>query len=128
MPALAASQEMQDRAAHLGYDWPTVDGVIEKLQEELGELLDARTPADRREELGDLLMVAVNLGRRHGVEAETALRAANEKFRRRFGSVERQAAARGVALRDLDFAALDELWDGAKAEEALARTRIGEQA
>jgi len=128
MPALAASQEMQDRAAHLGYDWPTVDGVVEKLQEELRELLDARTQENRREELGDLLMVAVNLGRRHGVEAETALRAANEKFRRRFGSVERQAAARGVALRDLDFAALDELWDGAKAEEALARTGIGEQA
>ena len=122
MPALAASQEMQDRAAHLGYDWPTVDGVVEKLREELGELLDAGTAEERREELGDLLMVAVNLGRRHGVEAETALRAANEKFRRRFGSVERQAAERGVALRDLDFAGLDELWDAAKAEEARARS------
>jgi len=117
MPALAASQEMQDRAANLGYDWPTVDGIVEKVREELGELLDAETTEHRREELGDLLMVAVNLGRRHGIEAETALRAANEKFRRRFRSVERQAAERGVALRDMDFETLDELWDAAKAEE-----------
>ena len=88
-----------------------------RCSEELGELLAARDVEERREELGDLLMVVVNLGRRHGVEAETALRAANEKFRRRFRSVERQAAERGVALRDLDFATLDAMWDAAKAEE-----------
>jgi tetrapyrrole methylase family protein/MazG family protein len=117
MPALAASQEMQERAANLGYDWPTVDGIVDKVREELDELLTAETSDHRREELGDLLMVAVNLGRRYGIEAETALRAANEKFRRRFRSVERQAAERGVALRDLDFTTLDELWDAAKAEE-----------
>jgi tetrapyrrole methylase family protein/MazG family protein len=121
MPALAASQEMQERASHLGYDWPTVDGIVGKVHEELGELLAAETTDHRREELGDLLMVVVNLGRRQGVEAETALRAANDKFRRRFHSVERQAAERGVALRDLDFAALDELWRAAKIEEALAK-------
>ena len=62
-------------------------------------------------------MVLVNVARRHGIEAEAALRAANDKFRRRFASVERQAAERGVALRDLDFEALDELWEAAKAEE-----------
>jgi MazG family protein len=118
MPALAASQEMQERAASLGYDWPTVDGIVEKVREELGEVLDADGHEHRREELGDLLMVVVNLARRHGVEAEAALRAANEKFRRRFRSVERQAASRGVALRDLDFDELDRLWDAAKAEEA----------
>ncbi len=115
LPALAASQEMQDRAAHLGYDWPTVDGIVEKVHEELAELLTADSEANRREELGDLLMVAVNYGRRHGIEAEAALREANDKFRRRFREVERLAAERGVALRDLDFAALDELWDAAKA-------------
>ncbi|MFI5225371.1 MAG: nucleoside triphosphate pyrophosphohydrolase [Candidatus Limnocylindrales bacterium] len=115
LPALAASQEMQDRAAHLGYDWPTVEGIVEKVHEELAELLNAHSEANRREELGDLLMVAVNYGRRHGIEAEAALREANEKFRRRFREVERLAADRGVALRDLDFAALDELWDAAKA-------------
>jgi tetrapyrrole methylase family protein/MazG family protein len=115
LPALAASQEMQERAAHIGYDWPSVDGVIEKVHEELAELLAARTDAERSEELGDLLMVLVNVGRWHGIEAEAALRAGNDKFRRRFREVERLAAERGVALRDLDFAALDELWDQAKA-------------
>ena len=69
------------------------------------------------EEFGDLLFVLVNVARRRGIEAEAAIRAANAKFRRRFASVERQAAAQGVALRDLDFAALDALWDNAKAEE-----------
>jgi len=114
LPALAASQEMQDRAANLGYDWPSIDGVIEKVHEELGELLAADTQADRREELGDLLMVLVNVGRKHGIQAEAALREGNDKFRRRFREVERLAAERGVALRDLDFAGLDELWDAAK--------------
>jgi MazG family protein len=117
MPALAASQEMQERAANLGYDWPTVDGIVEKVREELEELLAASSDGERREELGDLLMVVVNLGRRYGVEAEAALRAGNEKLRRRFRSVERQAAERGVELRSLDFETLDAMWDAAKAEE-----------
>ncbi|MBF6605454.1 MAG: nucleoside triphosphate pyrophosphohydrolase [Chloroflexi bacterium] len=115
LPALAASQEMQERAANLGYDWPTIDGVIDKVHEELGELLAADSDANRREELGDLLMVLVNVGRKHGIQAEAALREANGKFRRRFGEVERLARERGVALRDLDFDALDALWDAAKA-------------
>jgi tetrapyrrole methylase family protein / MazG family protein len=114
LPALAASQEMQERAAHIGYDWPSIDGVIAKVHEELAELLAARTDAERSEELGDLLMVLVNVGRWHGIEAEAALRAGNDKFHRRFREVERLAAERGVALRDLDFAALDALWDQAK--------------
>jgi tetrapyrrole methylase family protein / MazG family protein len=118
MPALAASQEMQERAAHLGYDWPSVEGILEKVAEELGELAEAEGPAARAEELGDLLMVVVNLARHHDVDAEAALRTANQKFRRRFGIVERLAAERGVALRDLSFAQLDELWDAAKAELA----------
>jgi tetrapyrrole methylase family protein / MazG family protein len=118
LPALAASQEMQERAANLGYDWPSIDGVLDKVAEELDELRRAANPAERREEFGDLLMVLVNVARKEGIESEAALRAANDKFRRRFRSVERGAARRGVALRDLDFAALDELWDAAKAEEA----------
>ena len=117
MPALAASQEMQERAAALGYDWPTIDGILDKVAEELQELAEAPDEASRREEFGDLLLVIVNVGRRMGIDTETALRAASDKFRRRFASVERQAAERGVALRDLDFAALDALWDAAKAEE-----------
>jgi tetrapyrrole methylase family protein/MazG family protein len=118
LPALAASQEMQERAANIGYDWPTIDGVLDKVSEELDELRRAGTAAEQREEFGDLLMVLVNVARKEGIEAEAALRAANDKFRRRFRSVERQAAERRVALRDLDFAALDELWDAAKREEA----------
>jgi tetrapyrrole methylase family protein/MazG family protein len=118
LPALASSQEMQERAANLGYDWPSIEGVLDKVLEEVEELRAAPTDLDWAEEFGDLLFVLVNVARKHGIEAEAALRAANDKFRRRFRSVERQAAAQGVALRDLDFAALDELWHTAKAEEA----------
>jgi MazG family protein len=117
MPALAASQEMQERAANLGYDWPSIDGVLDKVVEEANELRDAASDAETAEEFGDLLFVLVNVARRRGIEAEAAVRAANAKFRRRFASVERGAAAQGVALRDLDFDALDALWDAAKAEE-----------
>jgi tetrapyrrole methylase family protein/MazG family protein len=120
MPALAASQEMQERAAHLGYDWPEIVGILDKIHEELAELDAAVTDAERREEVGDLLLVVVNLARRHGVEAEAALRAAADKFRRRFRRVERMARERGVQLRDMSFAELDELWDAAKAEERSA--------
>jgi MazG family protein len=122
MPALAASQEMQDRAAHLGYDWPSLEGVLDKVVEETNELRDAAVggdPAAWVEEFGDLLFVLVNVARKRDVDAEAAVRGANSKFRRRFASVERQAAERGVALRDLDFDALDALWDTAKAEERM---------
>jgi tetrapyrrole methylase family protein / MazG family protein len=117
LPALAASQEMQERAANLGYDWPSIDGVLEKVREEVDELLAAPDERARAEELGDLLFVLVNVARRQGIEAEASLRGANDKFRRRFRHVEGAAAARGVALRDLSFEALDELWDAAKAHE-----------
>jgi tetrapyrrole methylase family protein/MazG family protein len=120
MPALAAAQEMQERAAHLGYDWPEIVGILDKVLEELAELEAAATDAERQEEIGDLLLVIVNLARRHGVEAEAALRAAADKFRRRFRRVERMARERGVQLRDMSFADLDELWDAAKAEERAA--------
>jgi nucleoside triphosphate diphosphatase len=121
LPALAASQEMQERAANLGYDWPSIEGVLDKVTEELAELRAATSAEERREEFGDLLMVLVNVARKEGIETEGALRGANDKFRRRFRSVERQAEERGVALRDLEFATLDEMWDQAKAEEAAAK-------
>ena len=117
LPALAASQEMQERAANIGYEWPTIEGVLDKVTEELAELRAAETPAEQAEEYGDLLFVLVNVARWQGIEAEAALRAANDKFRRRFASVERQAREHEVALRDLSFAELDELWNAAKAEE-----------
>jgi MazG family protein len=121
MPALAASREMQERAANIGYDWPSIEGVLDKVIEETEELREAEAADDApgwAEEFGDLLFVLVNVARKRGVDAEAAMRAANAKFRRRFGSVERAAAAQGVTLRELDFAALDALWDAAKAEEA----------
>jgi len=122
LPALAASQEMQERAATIGYDWPSLEGVLDKVIEETEELREAAEDGDEAawaEEFGDLLFVLVNVARKRGVEAEAAVRAANAKFRRRFASVERQAAERGVALRDLDFEALDALWDSAKGEERI---------
>ena len=84
--------------------------------------------AERREEVGDLLMVAVNLARKHGVDAESALRAANAKFKARFDIVERLAAERGVALRDLPFDELDRLWDAAKVEIAQHRETTTQEA
>jgi MazG family protein len=120
MPALAASQEMQERAAALGYDWPDMQGVLDKVAEELGELAEASDQRDRQEEFGDLLLVVVNVARKLGIESEAALRQANDKFRNRFRRVERMVAERGAAIRDLNFEALDELWDAAKAEERAA--------
>jgi tetrapyrrole methylase family protein / MazG family protein len=117
LPALAASQEMQERAANIGYEWPAIEGVLDKVHEELAELRAAATPAEQAEEYGDLLFVLVNVARWEGIEAEAALRAANDKFRRRFASVERQARDRDVQLKDLTFEELDVLWDAAKAEE-----------
>jgi len=123
LPALAASQEMQERAAAIGYDWPDVEGVLDKVAEELGELAAAHGAAEQTEEFGDLLLVVVNVGRKLGIESEAALRAANRKFRNRFRRVERLVAERGVAIKDLDFAALDALWDAAKAQEREAGAR-----
>jgi tetrapyrrole methylase family protein/MazG family protein len=120
LPALAASHEMQERAAALGYDWPDVEGVLDKVTEELAELAAATSSAEQREEFGDLLLVVSNVGRKLGIESEAALRAANAKFRDRFRRVERMVAERGVPMRDLDFGTLDAYWDAAKAEERRA--------
>jgi tetrapyrrole methylase family protein/MazG family protein len=119
LPALAASQEMQDRAAGLGYDWPDIEGVIDKIGEEAGELLDASTAKERAEEFGDLLMVMVNLGRRLGIDAEASLRNANAKFRARFEGVLALAEERGVELAALSADELDGLWREVKASGAM---------
>ena len=114
LPALAYAQEMQERAASLGYDWPSLDGVLDKVTEEARELASAGDDAHRREEFGDLMMVLVNLGRKLGIDAEAAVRAASAKFAGRFAHVERLAAERAVQLRDLSFEQLDDLWEEAK--------------
>lgn len=120
LPALAYASEMQGRAASLGYDWPDTSGVIEKIAEEAGELAGADSAAHRHEEFGDLLFVIVNLGRRLGIDAEAALRAASRKFAARFAIVERIAAGEGLDLRTMNPDALDELWRRAKAGEVVA--------
>ena len=114
LPALAYAQEMQERAASLGYDWPSVEGVLGKVTEESAELVAARDEAEQREEFGDLLLVLVNLGRKLNIDAEAALRAASAKFAARFAHVERLAGEREVLLKDLSFDELDELWREAK--------------
>jgi MazG family protein len=121
LPALAASQEMQDRAASLGYDWPDLEGVIDKIGEEAGELLEARDAAERAEEYGDLLMVIVNLGRRLGIDAEASLRSANAKFRTRFEAVLELAQERGLELSRLSLEELDGLWREVKASGVASR-------
>ena len=114
LPALAYSQEMQERAASLGYDWPSVEGVLDKVAEEAREVAEAADERARAEELGDLLLVVVNLARRLGIDAEAALRSASAKFAARFAHVERLATEREVELRNLSLDELDELWEEAK--------------
>src|SRR5262249_61494545 len=97
---------MQERAAALGYDWPDVEGVLDKVAEELAELAATTSERDRQEEFGDLLLVVVNVGRKLGIESEAALRAANNKFRNRFrrgggGGGERRGAVRAPRVQAL---------------------------
>jgi MazG family protein len=117
LPALAYADEMQERAASLGYDWPDLEGVIDKIAEEASELLAAEDDVERHEEYGDLLFVIVNMGRKLGIDPEAALRSASRKFAARFAGVERLAAARSLELRALGLDALDELWNEVKSEE-----------
>jgi tetrapyrrole methylase family protein/MazG family protein len=115
LPALAYAQEMQERAALLGYDWPSLEGVLDKVKEEAAEIIIARDDHERREEFGDLLLVLVNMARKLGIDSEAALRQASLKFARRFAGVERIAAERGADLKELTLDELDELWQAAKA-------------
>ena len=121
LPALAYADEMQARAAALGYDWPDLEGVIDKVAEEASELVMADDAAGRHEEYGDLLFVLVNMGRKLDIDAESALRAASRKFASRFARVERLAGDQGVQLKALGLDALDDLWQEAKREETIEK-------
>jgi tetrapyrrole methylase family protein/MazG family protein len=120
LPALAYAQEMQERAASLGYDWPSLEGVLDKVNEEAAEIIAARNDHERREEFGDLLLVLVNLARKLGIDSESALHQASAKFAMRFAGVERLAAERQVDLRSLTLEELDELWQVSKAATSAA--------
>jgi ATP diphosphatase len=118
LPALSRALKLQNRAARVGFDWPSTDEVLAKVVEEAAELVEARDElgaAELAEEYGDLLFVMVNLGRHLGLDAEAALRATNGKFTRRFGYIEAELKARGKAPADSDLAEMDALWDEAKA-------------
>jgi ATP diphosphatase len=121
LPALAYADEMQERAAALGMDWPDLEGVIDKLAEEATELLAATDDEHRREEYGDVLFVLVNIGRKLGIDPEAALRSASRKFASRFARVERLADESGAEMRTLGLDALDDLWQLAKREEMIEK-------
>jgi tetrapyrrole methylase family protein/MazG family protein len=116
LPALPASREIQERASALGWDWEAIDGVWDKVAEELDELRRADAPEERVHELGDLLFALVNLARWMGVDPEEALRAANRRWVERWERVEALAAERGVDLGALTLAEKDRFWDEVKHE------------
>lgn len=126
LPALHRAFRLQDRAAGVGFDWPDVQGPLEKVDEELREVREelaaspepAAAQTRLESELGDLLFAVVNLCRKADVHPALALDAANIKFARRFAAVEALAAKRGLEVGRATLAELDEIWDEIKASEA----------
>lgn len=116
-PALAHSQLIQDRASKAGFDWGNLEGVLEKIVEEVREIQEAESQEAKAREFGDLLLAIVNLGRWLGVYSEDALRQANARFTRRFAEMERLAAERGTSFADLPLEQKERLWQEAKARE-----------
>ena len=117
LPALLECEKIQDRAANFGFDWSSVEPVFDKAQEELDEVKDAWASGDQahiEEEIGDLLLVAVNLARHLKVNPELALKRSTKKFSRRFQYIEQQVAASGRDLKECQLAELDAYWDEAK--------------
>lgn len=120
LPALTRAVKLQNRAARVGFDWPSTIEVVDKIAEEARELVEARdrlTEAEVFEEFGDLLFVVANLARHLKIDPEAALRSANSKFMRRFAVIESALAARGRRPEESDLAEMDALWNAAKAAE-----------
>jgi len=114
LPALARAQMLLGRAARAGFQWPQTAGVLAKLEEEIRELAEAGDADHKREELGDVLFLLANLARYLELDAEEALRLANDKFYRRFTTMETIARERGLLLADLPLGELQALWEAAK--------------
>ena len=114
LPALSQAQEYQDRAARVGFDWPEIEGVLEKIAEEVEEVKRATNAEELADEIGDLLFALVNLARWKKVDAESALRGTNMKFRKRFGYVEHGAKKQGRDLSALSLDEMEALWQEAK--------------
>jgi MazG family protein len=120
LPPLMKAQQLGERAARVGFDWQRPEDVLDKIEEELGEVRSALARDDRpaaQGELGDLMFTAVMLARRLAVDADAALERANRKFRRRFGWVERELARGGGSLADADPRTLERLWQASKLAE-----------
>ncbi|MCY1547593.1 Nucleoside triphosphate pyrophosphohydrolase [compost metagenome] len=120
LPALSRAVKLQKRAAQVGFDWPEALPVVDKVREELDEVLEAMSENDPQavaEEIGDLLFVVTNLARHLKVDPESALRAANGKFERRFRFIERALRESGRAIEDCGLDELDAFWGEAKKME-----------
>jgi len=115
LPALGQAQEYQERAARVGFDWPEIQGVLEKITEEIQEVKQTSGADALAAELGDLLFALVNLSRWKGVDAESALRGANQRFKKRFGFIEQGARRRQQRLSDMTLDEMEALWQQAKA-------------
>lgn len=117
MPALMRAQKLQNRAAKVGFEWATAQDILPKIDEEIAEMKSAMAGDDKNhlaEELGDVLFVAVNLIRKLGFEAEELMRAANDKFTRRFHAMEQLAQQDNKEFSQLDLEAQEQLWQQAK--------------
>ena len=117
MPALSYSQEIQDRVARVGFDWADIDGIIDKLAEEVNELKQADSQEKKAGEFGDLLFTLANIARRLGIDLEAALRQANQRFYRRFSSMEALCRQRGLDFSKLSFDEQNALWEEVKKAE-----------
>ena len=113
LPGLTRAVKLQSKAAKVGFDWPSVDNVYDKIAEEVAEFR-AAPDAKRAEEYGDLLFAMANVARHLGIDPEAALRGANAKFERRFAHIEERLAEHGLAPKDSNLAEMDALWDEAK--------------
>ncbi|MGH9456516.1 MAG: nucleoside triphosphate pyrophosphohydrolase [Thermoanaerobaculia bacterium] len=119
LPALLKAQRLTEKAARVGFDWEKTADVLEKIDEEVGELREAIGRDERAEiehELGDLLFALVNIARRLEIDAENALQNANRKFTRRFEHIESRLRETGRRFDDVSLADMDALWDEAKRE------------
>lgn len=117
LPALMYAAKLSRRAVAVGFEWPTLEAVWDKVHEEIEEL-EATEPGsgEAAEEIGDLLFTVVNLARKQGIDAEAALRGTCEKFRTRFSAVEAEAAARGISLDEMGLGEMERVWQSAKGE------------
>lgn len=118
LPALSQAQEYQDRAGRVGFDWADIEGVLDKVKEEIEEIKNAETDFELASEIGDLLFAIVNVARWKHVDAESALRGTNLKFKKRFAHVEQGAKKQGRDLSSLSLDEMETLWQEAKRKEA----------